>query len=102
MLNKLMSERKSLVNLSRGLGIFFALATVIGYSYEHVASWNLLFSKNCFIPAVLMIAGYYILFSKSINVVGNMMLSYNTKEYDKKYFSSFASYLERFLRKTVC
>lgn len=98
-LNKLMSERKSLVNLSRGLGIFFALATVIGYSYEHVASWDLLFSKSCFIPAVLMIAGYYILFSKSINAVGNMILSYNIKEYDKKYFSSFASYLDKVLKK---
>ena len=98
-LDRLTSERKSLVNLSRGLGAFFALATVLGYSYEHVAGWDLLFSKSCFIPGVLILAGYYILFSGGINAVGNMILSYNIKGYDKKYFSSLAGYLDRVLGK---
>lgn len=93
------SERKSLVRISRGLGAFFAFAVVIGYSYEHIASWDLIFTKSCFIPAVLIFSGYFLLFSKGLNITGNIILSYNKESYDEKYFSALVNFINKTLEK---
>lgn len=94
-LNKLITKDKKVVMLSNWIAGFFAFFTIIGNSYEKTASWDLIFSSHCFLMAIIMLAGYYIIYSKFLNITMNMILMYDVKSYDKKYFPNLTKFVDK-------
>ncbi len=67
------------------LSIFFSLAMVFGYSYQHDNSWNLVFgSMFQFMKALIVALGYYIMFYIIIKILYEKLDQYKYVENKNK------------------